>query len=93
VRLGSALRGPRRAESSSFVAVMVHPFPMRPRSHRRHAAPLLEPETWHPEFDDEPLESQIERASFPLLPFVQLHPEFSQRLEPQQRLQFEHVAW
>ena len=61
-RLGSALCGPRRAESSSFVAVTVHPFPMRPRSHRRHAAPQIEPEALHPEIDDEPLESQIERA-------------------------------
>ena len=40
---------------------------MRPlRRLRHHPAPQIEPETLHPQIDDEPWESQIERASVPL---------------------------
>ena len=54
----------------------VHPFPIRPRPRCRHPAPQIEPETLHPEFDDEPWESQIELVS---LSFGQIVPPLEGR--------------
>ena len=67
----------------------VHPFPIRPRPRCRHPAPQIEPETLHPEFDDEPWESQIERASVPLPLFVPRDQVLFEQLEPRRFLQIE----
>ena len=58
--------------------------PFEGRHLRRHRAPQIEPETLHPEIGDEPLESQIERASVPSPLFVPRDEVFEQQLEPQQ---------
>ena len=81
MRQESWLRGPHPVERVSVGEPTVHPFPMRPRPRCRHPAPQNEPETLHPEFDDEPWESQIERVSLSLVPFLPLLERASWQIE------------
>ena len=74
-RLESAIRGPRPVDNvaaPSSAACLPHLHPAQ----RLYPVPQIVPETLHPEFNDEPWESQIERVS---LSFGQIVPPLESR--------------